>query len=194
MPQVFKLPKAWRLAVLLFLVVPIAAWALVKPVRVLAPGLVGIDCQRQTVCVDDPSKLAAATALYAESQAFVAAKVGSAESAPRLIFCSTEQCAQSFGLGARSAVTLGLYGTVIGPRAWKPFYVRHEMIHHLQGERLGVLRLLLKPGWLVEGMAYALSEDPRPQLMEPFETDRQRFRAWLGTMDSAAMWERAAKE
>jgi hypothetical protein len=69
---------------------------------------------------------------------------------------------------------------VIGPRAWKPFYVRHELIHYSQAERLGTLSLLLKPQWFVEGMAYALSQDPRAPLAEPFESYRRSFLAWYG--------------
>jgi len=182
-----------RLAILLFLVVPLAAWYLVKPVRVLAPTVVGVACPTSEVCIDDVRQLDRASALYREARNFVAETIASPKGTPRVIFCSTESCANSFGLGARSAVTVGTFGTVIGPRAWRTYYVRHEIIHHLQAERLGVFRLLFKPSWLVEGMAYALSEDPREPLAEPFETYRQEFRKWFRTMEKSALWDRAAK-
>src|SRR5205085_647089 len=110
----------------------------------------------------------------------------------RIVFCSTQACADSFGLGARSAVTLGTFGTVIGPRAWQPFYVRHELIHYEQFTKLGYLRVLRSPAWLVEGMAYGLSEDPRKPLAQPFESYREQFFAWLSGTDARAMWRRAA--
>jgi hypothetical protein len=85
-------------------------------------------------------------------------------------------------------VTLGTLGTVIGPRAWKPYYVRHELIHQAQGQRIGVIALLFEPGWVVEGMAYGLSEDPRVPLAEPFESQRKEFLRWYGAIEPRAIW------
>ncbi|WP_323740904.1 hypothetical protein [Caenimonas koreensis] len=178
-----------RLAVLIVVIVPVVAWFIVKPVRVIAPQWVHVTCNAsRTLCVDDALKLAEALALRDEAIAFVSAKVGTIEGQPRVVFCASQACADSFGLGARSAVTLGQFGTVIGPRAWKPYYVRHELIHYLQSERVGVLPLLFKPQWWVEGMAYALSEDPREKLVEPWEGDRAVFRKWLAQVGLAKIW------
>lgn len=180
-----------RLALLLLVVTPAAAWMLVKPVRVLTPQWVGMDCATEAVCVEDKGELARATALHAEAQAFVVHTVGTLQAAPKVIFCSTERCADTFGLGARSAVTVGTFGTVVGPRAWKAYYLRHEMIHVLQAERIGVLGLLRKPAWFKEGMAYDLSEDPRTPLNEPFESQRSAFRQWYRSIGSTTLWEAA---
>ena len=182
-----------RLALLLFVVTPVAAWALVKPVRVIAPELVGISCNHTSVCVEDPAKLEAANQLYAEGISFVSHSISPFAESPRIVFCSTEACANTFGLGARSAVTVGTFGTVIGPRAWKNYYVRHELIHHLQGQRLGLLRRMLKPTWFVEGMAYSLSQDTRSPLAEPWEGHRAHFNAWYGTVAKDQLWQAAAK-
>lgn len=171
---------------------PIAAWVLVKPVRVLAPSMVGIRCISETVCTDDLSKSQDAVALYTEAHHFVSVTLNPFQAAPIVIFCATEICADSFGLGARSAVTVGRLGTVIGPRAWKPYYVRHELIHVAQAEQLGTIGLLFKPQWFVEGMAYALSEDPRPTLAEPFETNRLQFRKWLQAINRRELWKLAS--
>ncbi|WP_342617104.1 hypothetical protein [Rhodoferax sp. GW822-FHT02A01] len=182
-----------RLVVLIFVIVPLTAWFLVKPVRVVAPGLVGISCPQENVCVDDMTRYQEAISLYIEGTAFVASKLMPLRSTPKVIFCSTITCAETFGLGARSAVTVARFGTVVGPRAWKNYYVRHEMIHVLQGEQIGVIPLLLKPSWFVEGMAYSLSEDPRDTLAEPFETDRKLFRSWYQAIGKDFVWS-AAKE
>ncbi|MBI3230737.1 MAG: hypothetical protein HYZ45_11355 [Burkholderiales bacterium] len=181
-------PSLKRLGVLIFVIAPLCAWFLVKPVRVIAPRLVGITCPMENVCVDDISKYGEAAALYAEGSAFVASVLSPLRAPPKVIFCSTVACAENFGLGARSAVTVARFGTVIGPKAWKPYYVRHEMIHVLQGEQVGVIPLLFKPSWFVEGMAYALSDDPRTTLAEPFETDRSMFRKWFQTIGKNSVW------
>lgn len=186
--------QAARLALLLLVVVPVAAWALVKPVRVIAPGLAGLDCaQGAPVCVEDPARNAEAHQLVADGMAFVNHHVAALEGSPRFVFCSTQACADTFGLGARSAVTAGTWGTVIGPRAWAPHYVRHELIHHLQGQRLGLLPRLFKPTWWVEGMAYALSEDPRTPLAEPWESHRREFKAWHARVGAERLWDEAAR-
>jgi hypothetical protein len=187
-PLFFKLPSLRRLALLLILVVPVASWLLVKPVRVVAPTLAGVTCPTAHICLDDASQLPAATALLAEAQGFVATRLAPLRRAPRVVFCSTAACADAFGLGARSAETVGTLGTVIGPRAWKPYYLRHELIHQLQAERLGVFSTLFKPAWFVEGMAYALSEDPRAVLAEPWQGYRARFGDWYAGGGDGDIW------
>lgn len=184
---------ALRWTFLLLVVVPAASWALVRPLRVVAPGLAGVSCVKTEICVDDESKRDEASALYSEATGFIGHRFGLTLRRPRVVFCSAEACAKSFGLGERSAVTVGTIGTVIGPKAWKPFYVRHELIHQLQGEQLGVVSTLLKPSWLVEGMAYAMSEDPREVLGEPWQGYRTQFRAWYDQVGKDRLWPDAAK-
>ncbi|MDD2770580.1 MAG: hypothetical protein PHT19_17835 [Methylococcus sp.] len=172
---------------------PAAAWAFFKPVRVVAPELTGVSCVDNILCIDDLSRSQEAADLYGEAVQFVGASVGSIENKPRVIFCSSEACFQSFGLGKRSAATIGTLGIVISPRAWKPYYVRHEMIHHLQNEKLGSISLWLKPDWFVEGMAYSLSEDPRSTLSEPFQQYRAQFMHWYGQVGKDRLWKEAGK-
>ena len=182
-----------RLLFLLLVVVPVASWFVVKPVRVIAPTWAGVSCPTANVCVDDPARLEEARALYEEAEAFVSANVYQMGRLPRVVFCSSEACAQGFGLGPRAAVTVGTFGTVIGPRAWTPYLVRHEMIHFLQGRRLHALALLVKPRWFVEGMAYALSDDPRRPLDPPFEAWRQEFLDWYGKVGKDRLWSEAGR-
>jgi hypothetical protein len=183
-----KQPPLKRLALILFAIVPVLAWAIVKPVRMLAPEWGGVTCISATVCVDDLTKKTEADALYTEALGFVGEKLIPVPGRPRVTFCSSQACANYFGLGARSAVTLGTIGTVIGPRAWKPYYVRHELIHYLQARELGIPQLLLKPTWFVEGMAYGLSEDPRVPLAQPFETYRSEFFTWYKSVGKEKLW------
>jgi hypothetical protein len=172
---------------------PFATWAFYKPSRLLAPSLAGVECITDVICTDVPSRAREAKELYEDAFRFVEAKVGPLKSGFPVVFCQSEACAQAFGLGRSTAKTFGPLGTVVGPRAWKPYYVRHELIHRLQNERLGALRVLRSPEWFIEGMAYSLSEDPRDRLAEPFERYRSRFEAWLRSVGREKMWEQARK-
>jgi len=181
-----------RLLLLGMLCIPVAAWAFFKPVRVVAPELMGLSCISDIICTDDVSRYQEAATLYDEALHFVDSSVGSIEKKPRVIFCSSQACFQSFGLGKRSAATIGTFGIVISPRAWKPYYVRHEMIHHLQNEKLGMIKAWREPKWFIEGMAYSLSEDPRPKLSEPFEQYRSQFKDWYKEVGKKRLWTEAS--
>lgn len=181
-----------RLLLIGVLLIPAAAWAFIKPVRVIAPELAGVSCSNEFICTDDASRHLEAAALYVEALHFVDSEIGSIEKKPRVTFCSTEACFQSFGLGKRSAATIGTFGIVISPRAWTPYYVRHEMIHHLQNEQLGMIKVWHDPQWFIEGMAYSLSEDPRPKLSEPFEQYRSQFKDWYKQVGKKQLWTKAS--
>ncbi len=84
-----KLPSFKRLAVLILVVVPLTAWFLVKPVRVIAPQLIGITCPIENVCIDDLTRFQEAIALHSEGTAFVASNLAPLKVSPKVIFCST---------------------------------------------------------------------------------------------------------
>ena len=175
------------------LFIPIAAWAFVKPIQVVAPALAGLSCSNDTVCTDDMFHYQDAARLYDEALHFVESSVGSIKSKPRVIFCNTDACFQFFGLGKRSSATIGTFGIVISPRAWKRYYVRHEMIHHLQNEKLGMLKAWREPKWFAEGMAYSLGEAPSQKLSEPFEQYRSKFEVWYKPVGNERLWTEARK-
>lgn len=176
-------------ALAVFASLPAITWATFKPIRVLAPQLVGLTCSDTGVCVDDWAKLPEATALRAEALSFVSSRIHRIESVPKFIFCSQSACAKSFGFTNQGAFHVGTYGVVVGPRGWKPFFVRHELIHHVQMENIGSLHaLLFTPTWFIEGMAYSLSEDPRKPLPEPLEGWRRKFEVWYPGVKSQDLW------
>jgi len=178
-------------AVVVVLALPLAAWAFVGPVRVLAPEFVGVICHGK-LCLDDPSRLSEATELYEGAIRHVREHVGEFQAEPRAVFCSTIACSESFGFTSVLAYNVGTFGVVISHRAWRPYLVRHELIHHLQNERLGSLRTwLLKPDWFREGMAYSLSEDPRQPLPEPLQSYRARFETWFKQVGRSNIWTEA---
>jgi hypothetical protein len=172
---------------------PAATWAFIKPIRVFAPEWNGVSCINYNVCTDNINHHQEAVRLYDEALKDVESSVGVIESRPRIIFCYSDVCSQSFGLGKRSALTIGRFAIVISPRAWKTYYVRHELIHHLQNEKLGIVKVWRAPKWLIEGMAYSLSKDPRPKLSEPFEQYRAQFNQWYLSVDKSNLWAQASK-
>lgn len=166
----------WVVAVLLL--VPISALAFFKPVRVLIPEAFGVHCNEQNLCVDDIAQLAAAESLLNGSKSYLETQWGLAVGETRIVFCSTEQCRSAFGLANKAGFTLGSFAIAIAPRGWKQYYVAHELIHHWQADNFGSLALLAGEQWLIEGMAYSLSNDPRQELHQPFESYRQQFNDW----------------
>ena len=56
---------------------------------------------------------------------------------------------------------------------------------------LGNLAVATKPRWLIEGMAYSLSGDPRRPLAQPFDAWRARFDAWQAALGGQPLWEAA---
>ncbi len=172
--------------------IPIAAWAMVKPLRIVAPELLGLSCTADNICIDDLSRLPEARALLTSSVAFVHAQLGPIHTRPRAVFCSSPQCSRKFGLGRSAAFSVGEVGLIFSDRAWEPFYMRHELIHHLQNERLGTINAwLFKPSWFIEGMAYSRSQDPRRPLPEPLEAWRNQYEEWERKLGSATLWSAA---
>lgn len=176
------------------LLFPLTVWAIYKPVRVFAPELVsGITCESATICLDDTSRYAEAVKLYDEAIQFVISSVGEIKKKPRIIFCATESCFNAFGFNKASAHAVGTSGIVISPRAWKYYYIRHEIIHHLQAEKMGVISQWRSPAWFTEGMAYSLSQDPRKTLSRPHQEYREKFAQWYETIGNERLWEVSRK-
>lgn len=178
---------------------PLAAWAFFKPVRIIAPEMTGVTCYDDRICIDDVSRIDEARKLYQDAIEFVRTGVGEIKKLPPAIFCSTRECSSQFGLYTGSyshaaAYNVGTFGLVISYRGWQPHYLRHELIHHLQNERLGSLNnWFFKPVWLKEGMAYSLSEDPRNPLPADLEAYRNKYEAWYSGIDANNFWTEAAK-
>ncbi len=187
-----KLSRILLTSAVVVVALPVAALAFVKPLRVVAPSLVpGITCVHPNICTDDVTRLDIAEKLYQEGYSKAGNAVGPFQHAPRAVFCTTASCADSFGIGQRAAEAVGNFGLVVAPRGWTAFYVAHELIHYRQAEALGNLAVATKPKWLIEGMAYALSGDPRHPLGEPFEQWRSRFEAWYAGLGTGDLWQAA---
>ena len=186
--------KFMFLAVAALVATPPTTWALWKPIRVLAPELAGVKCYSGNVCTDDPSKVSEALSLRENALHFVELKAGHFQANPRMIFCTTPQCDRSFGFTNNAAYNFGSSGLVVSSRGWQPYYIRHELIHCIQVERIGGFHMLFRtPTWLIEGMAYSMSEDPRRPLREPLESYRKEYELWAFQESSKTLWQRAAE-
>jgi hypothetical protein len=178
-----------RLLFVSLLCLPVVAWALYKPMRIITPEWVaGISCVSDVICLDDVSRFQEAAALYDSAFHFVETQVGTMGSRPRVVFCTSQACFESFGFSRAAAHAVGVSGIVVGPRGWEEYFLRHEMIHHLQAERLGVYEQWRGPDWYIEGMAYSLSEDPRLDLADPWGKYRSQFDQWYRKVGREALW------
>jgi len=160
----------------------LAACALYKPVRVLAPQRFGLICPSSDICVEDLSTLAEARALRSDALAFVASELGPIADPPRLLFCSTQACFVQFGNPEVAAFYMwGLDTVLINGGHREGYILRHEVIHHWQVETFGLAYASSrKARWFIEGMAYSLSEDPRHTIPNvEAQGYRDRFEAWL---------------
>lgn len=174
--------------------IPVVAWASFKPIRVVAPEILGLHCTEDGICIDDQTRLTEARHLKAEAVEFTNSRVGRLKNVPRAVFCSEAKCAKSFGFTSQGAFNVGTVGLVIGPRGWHNHFVRHELIHHLQNERLGSFNnWFFKPNWFLEGMAYSLSQDPRRPLPQPLEEWRRDFETWYLSIPHESIWIEAEK-
>lgn len=182
-----------RLLLIALLIAPFAAWAFYKPIRVLVPEVNGVSCINEYICIEYLSEKEKAESLYRKSIQFINISVGEINNNPRVIFCSTTSCYESFGFHLPAkAKTVGSFGIVVSPKGWTESYLRHEMIHHIQIEKFGALAHWRAPKWLKEGMAYSLSEDTR-NLKEPWAGYRAKFENWYEKIDKNELWDEAKK-
>ena len=108
-----------RILLIALLALPIAAWAFVKPVRVLAPELAGVTCIGK-VCVDDIPRYPEAARLYDEAVQFVQSSVGELQSTPRIVFCATQACSRSFDSPTRGPKNFATVGVFFSHRGGHP--------------------------------------------------------------------------
>lgn len=187
-----KSPKARRLLLIGLIGVVLAAaatLAIPNPLRALAPGLFGFVCEER-VCVDDPRRLAEAKEFVRSARAAVARKLDGPNAMPLALFCSSKACYDIFGKRSSTAETFGGEAILIGPRGWAAHFVRHELIHVAQYEKLSFMRAWRGPRWINEGMAYSLSEDPRHPLPAELEAWRTQYEGRLGGEEGTALWAR----
>lgn len=175
--------KHFKWLIFLSVILVIATFVFYKPSRILIPEINSVACATSSICIDDMTRLREAEELIARAVIEMEDKLGPLKNYPKTVFCSTQACYESFGFKDAAAHAIGRSGIVIGPRGWQPHYVKHEVIHYWQAENIGVIRMLFVDDWIIEGMAYALSDDPRSELEQPWQSYRMQFSDWFRTVD-----------
>jgi hypothetical protein len=185
--------QMFALLTLLAALMPPLAWAVVKPLRILAPEWNGVSCVG-AVCVDRPQRLAEAQALYEAAHAAVASRLAPLRGRPLTVFCSTRTCYHAFGGGMERGMALFDLGIILAPDSWVPHIVEHELIHMLQSERIGLYQRLRAPAWYVEGMAFTLSEPPAYDLPDYAQPLVAEYSVWEARVGRAAVWDAPRQE
>ena len=175
--------KSIKWGMVIVAVITLSSFVFYKPSRVLIPEVNGVQCATKSICIDDISRLQQAEAMMARAVIDIEESLGHLKNYPKAIFCSTQDCFESFGFKESTASAVGKSAIVIGPRGWESHYLKHELIHYWQAENIGVIRMLFVDDWFIEGMAYALSDDPRPVLQEPWQTYRTKFTDWYKSVE-----------
>lgn len=159
-----------------------AACTFYKPLRTLVPETFGLTCVADELCLEDATTIAEASRLRDDALQFIEANLGPLSHPPRILFCSSTECFSRFGNPAVAALYMwGLDTLVVNESGWHDYILRHEMIHHWQVEHFGALGGRKLPRWYIEGMAYALSEDPRDPLpRNDIQAWRAQFNSWTG--------------
>lgn len=166
---------------------PLVAWSVAKPMRLLAPELNGVSCS-ESVCVDDATRMGEAKDLYGSAHGYVSDRLTQLTGRPLMVFCSTTACYQSFGGGAERAITYPKLGSLIAPTSWEPHFARHELIHALQAQELGAMRMMREPAWFREGMAYSVSDPPGHDMPPQFAVYRMRYESWVADFSTSELW------
>lgn len=166
---------------LILLALPLSALTFYKQSRVIVPELYGITCIDDFICLENIKKKDDAKTLYEYALKMTEKKLSELQSKPMVIFCSTSQCSERFGLKRVKAFNMGTFGIIISHKGWESYIVTHEFIHYWQSSITGNIKMLLLSNqqWLIEGMAYSMSEDPRLALIKPYQSYRSTFNSWL---------------
>ncbi len=174
------------------LLLPISAWAFAKPIRLLLPQQNGVTCL-DSVCVEDAERMSEATALYDSAHLYVRSTLTPLRGRPLIVFCSTANCYRSFGGGEERAITFPKLGSIIAPNSWAPHFVRHELIHALQSQELGAVKMMLVPAWFREGMAYSISDPPNYDMPPQFLNFRSEYDSWSVGLTNSEIWSSGSK-
>ena len=136
--------------------------AIAGPHHAMTPQLFGAHKLAPNLFTDAPQRekefLLRIKAARSETRAFF----GPLQTEPTYIFCTTERCQKTFGIGARG-LNLGKHYVLIAPSGISQMIVTHETVHNElhRGQTLKALWDPDFPQWFDEGLASLLSRDTR---------------------------------
>lgn len=143
-----------------------------------------------------------AKATIEEARTRVRAFYGSLEAHPRVLLCQTDDCYRPLGGGSRGVALLD-QALILSPRGIDAVIATHELAHVEFHRRIGLRATLSRsvPQWFDEGLAVAVSDDPR-YLAPGSQPDRCRSQpdgdlptsrtAWIEAPQSVDLYAKAA--
>lgn len=167
----------------------VAIAAVPGPQRFLFPGAIGLTEIAAGVFTDQPATAHQQLAMISVARGKVGDFFGTIHTTPRVILCSTAECAHKFGESGNVAKSLGWSALFIPKKAFDDpvigqVLMTHEMIHSELLYRWGTTALWDKriPNWFNEGLASYISGDPRISLSASSED-----KAWI--RQSVTFWD-----
>lgn len=142
-----------------------AAWLEPALGATACPICYGFDRLKEDVYIDSRAtdeQRESARAIAATAAHRIASFYGEQRSAPRLFLCTTQECYDGFGGGARGTAILDVV-LVLAPLGFNGVIATHELSHVELHHRLGRFDALRRaiPQWFDEGVAAIVSQDPR---------------------------------
>ncbi|SLN29335.1 hypothetical protein AQS8620_00901 [Aquimixticola soesokkakensis] len=115
----------------------------------------------------EPNAGVAPAQVRADVRAAVAAiepVVGAAYVPARVLVCFTEGCNGLMGGTSTIGMTYGTRLIYLPPQGYRPEIMRHELVHAVLHQKVGLRRSFSIPAWVDEGLAVYVSADPRVDL------------------------------
>jgi hypothetical protein len=160
------------------------------PQRVLVPRLAGLVEVAPHIWTDDQAFGAQALALTREAERESQAFYGTLRANPRLVFCTTQACADTLGLRTRG-LTYGYQLVLIGPKGLNQMITTHERLHAELHAFMGLRDVFDQrfPAWFDEGLATHLSGDMRVN-----RPQNPRAADWIKAAHSFRDWGRMHRD
>jgi len=186
--------KWFRIAFAALLLTATAAYAaLPGAYRALTPGVFGLSSLGNGLYTDAPDRRAEFDRLYTASRTQSEAFFGNMQRTPRVIICTTQDCADIFDLKPRG-LTYGKHLIFLGPKGVNKMILTHELAHIQLHSKMGPQDVFNQriPAWFNEGLATHLSKDPRLTSFTPkaahWVKQAQSFRDW-GRLHDTRDWQ-----
>lgn len=166
-----RLARTFSLLFNLGLFLLIVAAARPGPHRVIFAENYGMTEISDRVWTDAPGRAEELRSLANQSRMRIRQFFGDEPPKPTLVFCTTIQCADTFGIGG-NGLSIADMAVMVGPGGITQGTLKHEMTHSRLHRRMGLRNIIKQPypTWFDEGLATHVANHPD----------------WQGTVTSAS--------
>lgn len=132
------------------------------PHRAIAPGSFGLTEIAPKVWTDAPERADNLRAMVRQARATVAEFFQDTPPSPRVVLCTTTECARNFGVGG-NGLSVARFAIVVSPGGLTLGTLTHEFTHARLHRYLGPRNLIRQPfpTWFDEGLATHVANHPR---------------------------------